>query len=154
MFFLVFLCRKTWKPPNMCAGCVWPDSSFIRLTRVACKFFFGFNMSSRVPVSLFFVVSCVCLLVGVISTSHSSPLSSERSVTSCLLRAPRSPFSLYLFLVFQCSLVPLCLPIRGEQYCQQLAAAEIAIISAILIVQPDCAAAHRPFVSEMGLWLV
>lgn len=76
-------------------------------------------MSSLVPVSLFFVVSCMCLLFGVASLLHSSPpLSLERSVTPCLLRAPRSPFSLYPFLVFQCSLVPLCLLIRGEQHCQ------------------------------------
>lgn len=34
---LSVLCRKTWKPPNMCVGCVWPDSSSIRLTRAACK---------------------------------------------------------------------------------------------------------------------
>ncbi len=40
IFFSPFFCRKTWKPPNTCAGCVWPDSSFIRLTRVACKCFF------------------------------------------------------------------------------------------------------------------
>nr|XP_029531576.1 LOW QUALITY PROTEIN: tyrosine-protein phosphatase non-receptor type 21-like [Oncorhynchus nerka] len=27
--------RKTWKPPNTCAGCVWPGTSFTRLTRAA-----------------------------------------------------------------------------------------------------------------------
>lgn len=39
-YFFLFFGRKTWKPPNMSAGCVWPDWSFIRLTRVACKCFF------------------------------------------------------------------------------------------------------------------
>lgn len=82
-------------------------------------FFFFFNTSSPVPVSLFLVVSCMCLLSGVVSfLSSSPPLSSERSVTPCLLRAPRSPFLLYPFLAFQCSLVPLCLLTRGEQHSQ------------------------------------
>ena len=84
-----------------------------------CFCFSFFNTSGPVPVSLLLVVSCMCLLFGVASLRSSSPpLSSERSVTPCLLRAPRSPFSLYPFLAFQCSLVPLCLLIRGEQHSQ------------------------------------
>lgn len=144
IFSLVFLCRKTWKPPNMCAGCVWPDSSFIRLTRVACKFFFLLFLTCLAEfLCLCSLSSHACLLIGVISSLH-SPLSLERSVTSCLLRAPRSPFSLYLFPAFQCSLVPLCLLIRGEQHCQPPAAVELGDISVFLIVEPDCAAALRP----------
>lgn len=111
-----FLCRTTWKPPNMCAGCVWPDSSFIRLTRVACK---CFSFLSRL--AQFLSLCSLSSLVHVSSLTSillSPPLSSERSVTPCLLRSPRSPFSLYPFLAFQCSLVPLCLLIRGEQHCQ------------------------------------
>lgn len=37
IFFFSVLCRKTWKLPNMFVGCVWPDSSSTRLTRVTCK---------------------------------------------------------------------------------------------------------------------
>lgn len=107
------MCRKTWKPLNMYAGCVLPDSSFIRLTRVACKcllthlsyFVFLYPLLSSVHL-LVVVASCLFLL------------SSERSIPHCPLRAPRSPFSLCPFLVFQCSLVPLCLLIRGEQIFQ------------------------------------
>lgn len=80
-----------------------------------------FFLSTRLPqaVSLFIVVSCMGVIFGVVSCLYSfPPLSSERSVTPCLLRAPRSPFSFYPFLVFQCSLVPLCLLIRGEEHSQ------------------------------------
>lgn len=109
LFF--FSCRKTWKPPNTCAGCVWRDSSFISSTRVACECCFFARLAQFL---------CLCpLSSGARVRSHlCPPLSSERSVTPCLLSAPRSPFSLYPFLVFQCSLVPLCLLIRGEQHCQ------------------------------------
>lgn len=65
----------------------------------------------------------------------SSPLSSERSVTPCLLKAPRSPFSLCPFPAFQCSLVPLCRLIRGEQHCQPPPTAQSAgrqILSGVL----------------------
>lgn len=44
-------------------------------------------------------------------------LSPERNLMFHLLKAPRSPFSLYHFHAFQCSLVPLCLLTRGEQDC-------------------------------------
>lgn len=130
------LCRKTWKPPNTFAGCAWPDSSFIKLTRAACKlllFFVAVVAVIRytpcpVPVSLFRVVMCMRLLGRCASSllRSSSPLPSERSVTPCLLKAPRSPFSLCPFPASQCSLVPLCLLIRGEQRCQPPPAAQSA----------------------------
>lgn len=114
-FSVPFLHRKTWKPQNMCVGCVWPDSSFIRLTRVACKcFYLAFTMSSLVPVSLSWY-TCVSSLLH-----FCPPLSSERTVTPCLLRASRSPFSLYPFLAFQCSLVPVWLLLWGERCCPPL----------------------------------
>lgn len=125
--FLSFCGRKTWKPPNTFAGCVWPDSSFIKLTRAACKLL-GFSFLHILPCSRLFVQGVyvrvspplVCHLT--FSTPLPLPLfSSERSVTLCLLKAPRSPFSLCPFPAFQCSLVPLCLLIRGEQHRQATA---------------------------------
>lgn len=120
--FFFFCGRKTWKRPNTFAGCVWPDSSFTKLTRVACKLFFFFGLfvystSCPVPVSLSLRLLLWCA-PSLLHSSSSSPLSSsERSVTPCLLKAPRSPFSLCPFPAFQCSLVPLCLLTRGEQHC-------------------------------------
>lgn len=109
-FCFLLVCRKTWKPLNMFAGCVLPDSSFIRLTRVACKCLLT---HLAYFLSLYPLLSSVRLLIVIASCLLL--LSSERSMPPCLLRAPRSPFSLCPFLVFQCSLVPLCLLIRGEQ---------------------------------------
>lgn len=111
------LSRTTWKRQNMSAGCVWPDSSSIRSTRVTCK---CCSISAPVPVAVFLNVSSLLLLFVVTSCLSTSPLSSESSVPPCLLRAPRSPFSLYPFLVFQCSLAHLCLQIRGEPHCHPL----------------------------------
>lgn len=73
VFFSV-LCRRTWKPPNMCVGCVWPDSSSIRLTRAACKWL----ILPFLPDSLlFFIISCKCLLLSLTSALLSSSLFRE-----------------------------------------------------------------------------
>lgn len=71
-------------------------------------------------------------------------LSSERTVTPCLLWSPRSPFSLYLFLAFQSSLVPLCLLIRGEQQ-----SATTWMLTPVPFWMPS-PTAHGLFMSEMG----
>lgn len=71
-------------------------------------------------------------------------LSSERTVTPCLLWSPRSPFSLYLFLAFQSSLVPLCLLIRGEQQ-----SATTWMLTPVPVWMPS-PTAHGLFMSEMG----
>lgn len=88
-----FLHRKTWKPQNMCVGCVWPDSSFIRLTRVACKcFYLAFTMSSLVPVSLSRYTCISSLLSSSLFREDCDPLPSDGFQKSLLtLSFPRFP---------------------------------------------------------------
>lgn len=84
----------------MCAECGWRGTSFIKLTTAVCKWM---------------GVVCVVVFVCLFGFTSVSLLCAESRLTARPLTTPRDPFSLFHFLAFRRSCVPLCLLTRGER---------------------------------------